>query len=74
MSRILSSQGHPLQDKVSNVELLGFDHRIMVLGHQLLLVCYHLFCVHPHLIYEIDAQTKLPFILFVLVVGHLETC
>ena len=41
----------------------------MVLGHQILVACYPLFCVHPHLIYEIEAQMELLLILFFFLVG-----
>ena len=49
-----SSQGHLFQDKVPNVELPWFDQRIMVLSHQVHVMCHPLLWIHPYLVNEIE--------------------
>ena len=79
MSWVLGCQRNFLQDEVSNVESSRLNHRIMLPNHEIFVPYRSFLCVCPYLVYEIEVQTELFFIILVLIhrhpmVGHMYLC
>ena len=71
MSWVSGCQGDPFKNEVSNVEVSGFHHCIILPSHDAFASCCSLFCIHSYLVNKIKVKTELFFILLVLVFHHL---
>ena len=70
MSWVSGCQGDPFKDEVSNVEVPGLHHCIILPSHEVFVSCCSLFCVHSYLINKIKVEAELFFILLVLILHH----